>query len=64
MAARRKSIYKRSKNKAYEDIKVRKLLLRFKPKAAIEVGLVSIAHNIEKIKSWLELKEMVLNTCG
>ncbi|MCX6833656.1 MAG: transposase, partial [candidate division Zixibacteria bacterium] len=39
----------------------RKLLLRSKPKVTTEVGLVSIAHNIKKIKSWLEIQEMALN---
>ena len=31
----------------------RKLLLRLMPKVKTEVGLVSIAHNIKKIKTWL-----------
>jgi hypothetical protein len=39
----------------------RKFLLRFKPKVTTEVGLVSIAHNIKKIRSWLEIREMALN---
>ncbi len=39
----------------------RKFLLRFKPKVTTEVGLVSIAHNIKKIKSWLEIPEMALS---
>jgi hypothetical protein len=37
----------------------RKFLLRFKPKVTTEVGLVAIAHNIKKIKSWLEMPEKV-----
>ena len=32
----------------------RKFLLRLKPKVTIEVGLISMAHNIKKIKRWLE----------
>lgn len=95
IAARHKGTYKRSKNEAYEDLKVgvldfleteegkqlldkrkhdieptfgdikhnmgfRKFLLRLKPKVTIEVGLVVIAHNIKKIKSWLEIPEMAL----
>jgi hypothetical protein len=94
VSARRKGIYKYSRNLAYEKLKVgmldfldteegrqlldrrkhdieptfgdikhnmgfRKLLLRFMPKVTIEVGLISIAHNIKKIKSWLEIEEMV-----
>ena len=39
----------------------RKFLLRLKPKVAIEVGLISIAHNMKKIRSWLEIREMALN---
>jgi hypothetical protein len=39
----------------------RKFLLRCKPKITTEVGLVSIAHNIKKIRSWLEIQEMALN---
>ncbi|MCJ7792350.1 MAG: IS1182 family transposase [Dehalococcoidia bacterium] len=39
----------------------RKLLLRSKPKVTTEVGLVSIAHNIKKIKSWLGIQELALN---
>jgi len=41
----------------------RKSLLRFKPKVTTEVGLVSIAHNIKKIRSWLEIQEMALDNC-
>ncbi len=41
----------------------RKLLLRLIPKVTTEVGLVSIAHNIKKIKSWMETQEMALNYC-
>lgn len=98
LAARRKGTYKYSKNRAYEELKVRMLdfletdegkqllrrrksdieptfgdikqnmdfrrfLLRFKPKVTIEVGLVSIAHNIKKIKSWLEIQEMAFSSC-
>jgi len=40
----------------------RKFLLRFKPKVTIEVGLVAMAHNIKKIKSWLEIPEKVSET--
>jgi hypothetical protein len=39
----------------------RKFLLRFKSKVTTEVGLVSMAHNIKKIRSWLEIQEMALN---
>lgn len=50
---------------AFGDIKhnmgFRKFLLRFKPKVTTEVGLVSIAHNIKKIKSWMEMPGMALN---
>jgi hypothetical protein len=41
----------------------KKLLLRFKPKVTIEVGLIAIAHNIKKIKSWMEMKELALIPC-
>jgi transposase len=41
----------------------RKLLLRFIPKVTIEVGLISIAHNIKKIKSWMESAQMALTPC-
>jgi len=34
----------------------RKFLLRLKPKVTIEVGLISMAHNIKKIKRWLEIQ--------
>jgi len=48
---------------AFGDIKYnmgfRKFLLRLRPKVSIEIGLVSIAHNIKKMKSWLEIPEMV-----
>jgi len=36
----------------------RKFLLRSKPKVAIEVGLISMAHNIKKIKRWIEIREL------
>jgi transposase len=41
----------------------RRFLMRFKPKVTTEVGLVSIAHNIKKIRSWLETQEMTPNNC-
>jgi len=41
----------------------RRFLLRFKPKVTTEVGLVSIAHNIKKIRSWLKTQEMTPNNC-
>lgn len=45
---------------AFGDIKhnmgFRKLLLRLLPKATTEIGLVSIAHNVKKIKSWLRMQ--------
>jgi transposase len=37
-----------------QNMGFRKFLLRHKPKVSIEVGLIAIAHNIKKIKSWLE----------
>jgi transposase len=40
----------------------RKFLLRLKPKVSIEMGLVSIAHNIKKMKNWMRISEMVLKT--
>ncbi len=97
MAARRKGIYRSSKNHEYERLKVamldfleteegkglldrrkhdveptfgdikhnmgfRKLLLRGLPKAHIEVGLVAIAHNLKKMKTWLAGPETVAQT--
>lgn len=41
----------------------RKFLLRFKPKVTTEVGLISIAHNIKKIRNWLERREMASHIC-
>jgi len=42
----------------FGDIKynmgLRKFLLRTKPKVGVEVALISIAHNIKKIKKWME----------
>jgi len=38
----------------------RKLLLRGIPKVKIEIGLVSIAHNIKKIKRWMEMRDIGL----
>lgn len=35
----------------------RKLLLRGLPKAHIEIGLIAIAHNLKKVKSWLASHE-------
>ncbi len=40
----------------------RKLLLRLIPKVNTEVGLVAIAHNLKKIRSWLETPEMMAVT--
>jgi transposase len=40
----------------------RKLLLRRLPKAAIEIGLISMAHNLKKIKSWLSAGELAMLT--
>jgi transposase len=34
----------------------RKFLLRLIPKVTVETGLISIAHNIKKIKSWVEIR--------
>ena len=60
-----KSLLKKRKHDVeptFGDIKqnmgFRKLLLRTKPKVNIEVGLVAIAHNIKKIKSFLMLNQM------
>ncbi len=39
----------------------RKFLLRCRPQVTIEVGLVAIAHNIKKIKSWTEMPVLALN---
>lgn len=58
---------KRDIEPTFGDIKhnmgFRKLLLRLKPKVITEVGLVSIAHNIKKIKSWMEIQEMAIGSC-
>ena len=45
------------------NIGFRKLLLRFMPKVKMEVGLVSIAHNIKKIKTWLGMPQLVKEYC-
>jgi hypothetical protein len=39
----------------------RKFLLRLIPKVTLEIGLISIAHNIKKIKSWTETREMAFS---
>ena len=44
------------------NMSFRKLLLRRLPKVRTEVGLISIAHNLKKIKSWLETQEMLTVT--
>jgi transposase len=41
----------------------RKFLLRLMPKVRTEVGLISIAHNIKKIKTWLEMPQLVEEYC-
>ena len=41
----------------------RKLLLRRMPKVKTEVGLVAIAHNIKKIKTWLGTPGLVKEYC-
>lgn len=41
----------------------RKLLLRRMPKVKTEVGLVAIAHNIKKIKTWLGVPGLVKEYC-
>ena len=96
LAARRRGMYKYSKNIVYEKMKVRmldfletsegkalmegrkhdieptfgdikynmgfrKFLLRSKPKVTTEVGLVSMAHNIKKIKRWLDIRALAAN---
>jgi hypothetical protein len=60
-----KSLLKKRKydpEPTFGDIKqnmgFRKLFLRTKPKVNIEVGLVVIAHNIKKIKSFLQVNQM------
>jgi len=40
----------------------RKFLLRQKPKITIELGLISIAHNIKKIKKWIGTTDNTINT--
>ena len=40
----------------------RKFLLRLRPKVTTEVGLISMAHNIKKMRNWLERRKMVLDT--
>ena len=56
-----KGLMKRRKHDiepTFGDIKhnmgFRKFQLRRLPKAAIEVGIIAIAHNLKKVKSWLE----------
>jgi hypothetical protein len=39
----------------------RKLLLRSLPKVNLEVGIVAIAHNLKKVKSWLASPEILAN---
>jgi len=39
----------------------RKFLLRGKAKVTLETGLVSLAHNIKKIKTWLSYPRLVVN---
>jgi hypothetical protein len=41
-----------------QNMGFRKLLLRTKPKVNIEVSLAAIAHNIKKIKSFLQINQM------
>ena len=41
----------------------RKLLLRLMPKVKTEVGLISMAHNIKKIKTWLSMPQLVEECC-
>jgi transposase len=41
----------------------RKFLLRLMPKVKTEVGLVAIAHNIKKIKTWLGMPGLVKEYC-
>jgi transposase len=52
---------------AFGDIKYnmgfRKLLLRLIPKVNTEVGLISMAHNIKKIRTWLGMPEPVRKYC-
>ncbi len=94
MPARHRGTYRRTKNEAYEKVKVemldfldtkegrklldlrrhdieptfgdikhnmgfRKLLLRRMPKVTTEVGLIAIAHNLKKLKRWLEASTMM-----
>lgn len=95
--ARHQGTYRRTRNKEYEDVKVRmldrldtaegkalmdqrkhdieptfgdikhnmgfrKLLLRGLPKVSTEIGLVAIAHNLKKVKTWLASPQMVAGT--
>jgi transposase len=41
----------------------RKLLLRLMPKVRTEIGLISIAHNIKKIKTWLSMPQLLEEYC-
>jgi transposase len=45
------------------NIGFRKLLLRLPPKVKTEVGLISIAHNIKKIKTWQVMPRLVEEYC-
>lgn len=93
MSARHKGLYRRTRNAAYEKVKVemldfldtaegkglldhrkhdieptfgdikhnmgfRKFNLRRISKVAIEVGLITIAHNLKKVKTWLDISEL------
>ena len=40
-----------------------KFLLRLIPKVKTEVGLISMAHNIKKIKTWFGMPQLVKEYC-
>ena len=96
VTARRKGIYRYSRNLDYERLKVkmldfldtkegkelldrrkhdaeptfgdikhnmgfRKFLLRLRPKAITETGLVCTAHNLKKIRTWLEARQTMVD---
>jgi transposase len=46
-----------------QNMGFRKFLLRLMPKVKTEVGLISMAHNIKKIKTWLGTPGLVKKYC-
>ena len=45
-----------------QNMGFRKLLLRGLSKVDIEIGLIAIAHNLKKVKSWLAIRELATQT--